>query len=85
MKEEFSLDEETHRLAAQLAELTGETLPRAVSRALQERLDREKKQHDRTGVAAALLKIARRCASRPILDDRSPEEILEYDEHGLPR
>ncbi len=31
-----------------------------------------------------LLKIARHCASLPVLDDRSPEEILGYDEQGLP-
>ncbi|MDQ3485116.1 MAG: type II toxin-antitoxin system VapB family antitoxin, partial [Actinomycetota bacterium] len=27
--------------------------------------------------------IARRCAALPILDPRSPDEILGYDEHGL--
>ncbi len=54
---------ETHRLAVQLAQLTGETLTRTVTIALKER----------------------RCASRPLLDDRSPEAILGYDEHGLPR
>lgn len=32
----------------------------------------------------AILRIARRAASRPVLDDRSPDEILGYDEHGLP-
>ncbi len=31
-----------------------------------------------------LLKIARHCASLPVLDDRSPEEMLGYDEQGLP-
>ena len=77
-------NEETHRLAAQLAELTGETMTRAVTIALRERLEREKRRHNRSGVADALLKIARRCACRPILDDRSPDEILGYDEHGLP-
>ena len=29
--------------------------------------------------------IALRCASLPVLDDRSAEEILGYDEHGVPR
>ena len=76
---------ETHRLAVQLAQLTGETLTRTVTIALQERLEREKRRRHRTGVAAALRQIARRCASRPLLDDRSPEAILGYDEHGLPR
>ena len=77
-------NEETHQLAAQLAQLTGETLTRAVTIALKERLAREKRRRNRTGVAAALMQIAQRCASRPVLDDRSPEAILGYDEHGLP-
>jgi antitoxin VapB len=29
--------------------------------------------------------IAQRCAALPVLDPRSPEEILGYDSHGLPR
>ena len=76
---------ETHQLAVQLAQLTGETLTRTVTIALQERLAREKRRRHRSGVAGALRQIARRCASRPLLDDRRPEAILGYDEHGLPR
>jgi antitoxin VapB len=76
---------ETHRLAVQLAQLTGETLTRTVTIALKERLEREKRRRHRTRVAEALQEIGRRCASRPLLDDRSPEAILGYDEHGLPR
>jgi antitoxin VapB len=76
---------ETYRLAVQLAQLTGETLTRTVTIALKERLEREKRRRNRTGVAEALQQIGRRCASRPRLDDRSPEAILGYNEHGLPR
>jgi antitoxin VapB len=75
---------ETHQLAVQLAQLTGETLTRAVTVALKERLERERQRCHRTGVANALMQIARRCASQPVLDDRSPEAILGYDAHGLP-
>ncbi len=32
----------------------------------------------------SLLKIAYHCGSLPVLDDRSPEKILGYDEQGLP-
>jgi hypothetical protein len=28
--------------------------------------------------------IADHCSSLPVIDDRSPDEILGYDEHGLP-
>ena len=36
-------------------------------------------------LADELDEIARRCASLPVIDDRSPEEILGYDENGVPR
>jgi len=32
-----------------------------------------------------LLEIGRRCAAMPELDSRSAEEVIGYDEHGLPR
>jgi len=32
-----------------------------------------------------LLHIGRRCAALPELDPRTAEEIIGYDEHGLPR
>lgn len=77
-------NEETCRLVAQLAELTGETMTRAVTVALQERLQREKRRRNRVGIAETLMHIAHRCASRPMLDPRSPDDLLGYDEHGLP-
>lgn len=35
--------------------------------------------------AEELLEIGRRCAALPELDPRSAEEIIGYDEHGVPR
>ena len=32
-----------------------------------------------------LLEISDRCANRPVLDSCSAEEIIGYDEHGVPR
>lgn len=32
-----------------------------------------------------LQRIVDHCASLPVLDARSPDEILGYDEHGMPR
>jgi len=43
-----------------------------------------KRQHSRGRIVEDLNRIAKHCASLPVLDDRSPEEIL-YDEHGLPK
>lgn len=75
---------EAHRLATQLAALTGESKTRAVVEALRERLEREKQKRARAGVAERLMAIGRRCAARSVRDPRSAEEILGYDEHGLP-
>jgi antitoxin VapB len=77
-------DAETDRLARRLAELTGESLTRAVRTAVRERLEREQRQRGRPSLEH-LMTIARRCASRPVIDDRSPEEIIGYDDRGLPR
>lgn len=33
---------------------------------------------------AAIDEISRRCAAMPVLDDRTPDEIVGYDENGLP-
>jgi antitoxin VapB len=32
-----------------------------------------------------LERIAAHCAALPVLDPRAPDQILGYDEHGLPR
>jgi antitoxin VapB len=36
-------------------------------------------------LADELDEIARHCASLPVRDPRTPEQIIGYDEHGLPR
>jgi len=75
---------ETDRLATELARQTGETKTEAVTKALRDRLTRV--QNERTGrsLADRLDEIARHCAGLPVLDDRSSNEILGYDDHGLP-
>lgn len=78
-------DERTHKLARQLARLTGESMTRAVAVALEERLDREKAKRGRAGVAKRLMEIADQFAKLPVLDDRSADEIIGYDEFGVPR
>lgn len=75
---------EAHSLAAELARLTGENMTKAVTTALRERLGREKRRRQRGDIANRLMKIGRHCADLPVLDDRDPEAILGYDEHGLP-
>ncbi len=78
-------DPETDRLARQVASLTGETLTEAVRTSLAERLRRERLKRGRpANLADELEAIVRRCDALPILDDRSADEIIGYDENGLP-
>jgi antitoxin VapB len=77
-------DPETDRLARELAKLTGESLTEAVENALRERLARKRTHMTQDLLAEELLAIGHRCASLPVRDDRSDDEILGYDQRGLP-
>lgn len=77
-------DPETDRLARELAAATGETLTDAIREALRERLAREA-QRARRGLTAEVRRIQERIARLPVLDARTDDAILGYDEHGLPR
>lgn len=76
---------ETEKLAEALAKITGETKTEAVTQALRDRLARLRRERARRRLADELDEIAQHCARLPVLDSRTPEEILGYDEHGLPR
>ncbi len=78
-------DPQTDKLAREVARLAGESITQAVNRALEERLKKLKQRRGSRSLAADLIEIARHCASLPVLDDRSPDEIIGYDENGLPR
>lgn len=77
-------NEEAHDLAVELARLTGESMTRAVTEAIRERLNRERRRQDRDILARKLLDIGRRCAAYGRKDTRPHGEVL-YDERGLPR
>ena len=66
------------------ARLTGETEVQAVTRGLQDRLERVRHHRSGRSLADELDEIALHCGSVPVLDDRDPEEILGYDDHGVP-
>jgi antitoxin VapB len=76
---------ETEKLAEALARLTGETKTAAVTRALRDRLARLRRERAHRRLADELDEIARQCASLPVRDRRAAEDILGYDENGLPR
>jgi antitoxin VapB len=76
---------DAHRLARQLARLTGESMTEAVTRALAERLERVSQERG-GGLANRLLAIGRDCAAHLKEPYRSIDhgELL-YDDLGLPR
>lgn len=78
-------NKEAHRLAQQLAKLTGESMATAVTEAVRERLDRVRRKRG-TGTAERILKIARECAPLWKEPFRSIDHAdLLYDEKGLPK
>ena len=78
-------NEETHRLAQELADLTGETMTAAVTEAVRERLDRVRGARG-LSLADRLVAIGKDCAAHLKEPFRSADhgELL-YDERGLPR
>jgi antitoxin VapB len=78
-------DRETERLARTLAERTGETITTATRRALEERLRRIGSDARRAALLEDLAAIRQRWSALPVLDARSADEIIGYDESGLPR
>jgi antitoxin VapB len=77
-------NEKTHRHAKELARLAGETMTEAVDRAIAERLERLRRKRNTKALAEKLLEIGRHCATLPVLDSRSPEDML-FNERGLPK
>ena len=80
----MSLDEQTNALALEVSRFTGETVEKAVRTSLRERLEREQRllrtrPIDWSAVDAAVT----RYKALPVLDNRSADEILGYDENGL--
>ena len=68
------------QLARELAALTGETITEAVVTSLEARLALERlRQRERS-----LHDIVERFRQLPLLDERRTDDILGYDEHGLP-
>jgi len=78
-------NKQAEELAGALAKLTGETKTEAVTQALRERLQRVRRARAKRRLADELDEIAAHCSALPVLDRRSAEEIIGYDENGLPR
>jgi antitoxin VapB len=77
-------DPEADRLARRLARLTGESITDSVKEALRERLEHEQRRRGKHIDRAKVAEIVADIAALPVVDDRSPDEIIGYDEVGLP-
>lgn len=76
---------ETHMLARELADLTGENVTQAVTVAVRERLERLRRGRGKR-LSEQLLAIGKDCASHLREPYRSTDHAeLLYDERGLPR
>lgn len=77
-------DPATDRLVRELVEVTGESITDAVATSVRERLDRLVAQRRSGDLRAELESIVLRCAALPELDPRAADDIIGYDEHGVP-
>jgi antitoxin VapB len=76
---------EAERLARQVAQRTGESITEAIERSLEERLQRLQRSGRNRILAEQVQEILNRFDLLPTVDARSEEEILGYDENGMPR
>jgi antitoxin VapB len=81
-------DPETERLAQKLAEATGQPLPQIVKQAIEAEAAKAgivvvtpRRKFDDARVRAIIARVS----ALPVLDDRSADEIIDYDEFGVPQ
>ncbi len=78
-------NKEAHKLAQQLAKLSGESMAEAVTEAVRERLERIRRERG-VALSARLLEIGKDCAAHLKEPYRSMDhDRLLYDEKGVPR
>lgn len=77
-------NDQTELLVRNLAALTKESLTEAIRTAVVERYDRLRRARTGRSLADELNEIALRCAKLPVLSQLSDDEILGYDEFGVP-
>lgn len=77
--------DETHKLVRELAKVTGESMTRAVTEAVRERLKRVRHRGN-AALSDRLLRIGKACAGRLKEPYKSVDHgRMLYDDQGLPR
>ncbi|MDD3181420.1 MAG: type II toxin-antitoxin system VapB family antitoxin [Alphaproteobacteria bacterium] len=79
-------DQKTAELAHKVAKMRGQTITHTVFDALENMrvMEERRKARKVENLVEIGMEIARHCSSLPLLDTRSEDEILGYDEHGAP-
>lgn len=83
-------NEEVERLARELARRRRISITEAIRQSLEREVGREQAGGPRTGAKGrssryeAMMAIAREAAALPTVSDLTEDEILGYDEHGIP-
>lgn len=75
---------ETEKLARELARITGESLTHVVTEALREQLVRTTGRRDPERLLEAIREIQARVARLPVLEQGTDDQLIGYDEFGLP-
>jgi antitoxin VapB len=84
------LSQQTEMLARQLAAARGISVEEAVKLAIEESSKEISppaagNKLTKDELIRRMEKISARCGARPLIDPRSPDELLGYDDYGLPR
>jgi antitoxin VapB len=75
---------EADRLVRELAAITHASYTEIVLVALREKLARETGRRHASRLRDEIARIQQRVARLPVLDARTPDEILGYDANGIP-
>ncbi|MFL6805470.1 MAG: type II toxin-antitoxin system VapB family antitoxin [Xanthobacteraceae bacterium] len=76
---------EAERLARELARRRGQTITEALTDVLRKEVERERakpRHQSEDDLVHRVRKISERVSRLPVLDDRSPDEIIGYNEQG---
>ena len=76
--------DEYERAIRELAASRGVSLTDAIGMAVCNELRRDREAERKTDFMTRVRQAQAIFAAAPMLDDRTPDEILGYDEHGLP-
>ncbi len=77
-------DAATEKSVRELAACTGEGVTAAIRKAVEERLQRVRQGSGAGSLADDLMAIGAHCAALPDYNPQAADELLGFDEHGLP-